>query len=257
MSSEQITPGLVEPQGRGEEPLYFFTRVYLLFLQGLFRQFPEGSYRWSDDEKLTELAITDQAPIPRDRIEQRPHIITMRGPAQFGRLTLDQMQDVNAHTGMKRRTDLVACTMTLACIAKLGPEAQRIAWIVMTHLRRFKELLQRAGMHQVGEDVSISPESPPGSMVEGESDSEFVMVTVNSPFFFQWTEEVTPADALKLRAIEVHMKSALLPAAGTTTQGSVELRAALSTPTIRGRVIKPVPAVGHQRVGEIEQTVKT
>jgi hypothetical protein len=256
MSTEATTPGLVEPQGRGEEPLYHFTRIYLLFLQGLFRQFPEGSYRWSDDERLSEIAVTDQVPIPKDRIEQRPHIVTMRGPAQFARLTLDQMQGINQHTGMKRRTDLVSCTMTLCCISKLGPESQRIAWIVMTHIRRFKELLQRAGMHQVGEDVSIGPESPPGSMVEGEPDSEFVMVPVHSPFFFQWTEEVTPADALMLRGIEVHLKTALAHPAATSTQGAVDERTTLSTPTIRGRAIKPVPAE-QVYPAEISMTVKT
>src|SRR5262245_45332006 len=111
MPSEQNMSGLVEPHGRGEETLYHFTRIYLLFVQGLFRQFPEGSYRWSDDEKLSEIVITDQVPIPRDRIEQRPSIVAMRGPAQFANLSLDQMRKVNARTGEKERTDLMACTM--------------------------------------------------------------------------------------------------------------------------------------------------
>jgi hypothetical protein len=256
MSNEQVMSGLVEPQGLAEEPLFYFTRVYLLFFQGLFRQFPEGSYRWSDDEKLSEIAITDQCPIPRDRIEQRPAIVTMRGGAQFANLTLDQMRHVDAHTGMKERTDLVACTMSLNCIAKHGLEAQRVGWIVMSHLRRFKELLQKTGrFHKIGDDVSISPESPPGAMVQGEGDSEFVMVTVQSPFYFQWTEQVTPADAVMLRSVEVHMRSALLPA--QTEPGKQANRIALSAPTIRGRVIQPEAQTGHQRVGEITQSVKT
>ena len=256
MSNEQVMSGLVEPQGRGEEPLYHFTRIYLLFLQGLFKQFPEGSYRWSDDEKLSEICITDQVPIPRDRIEQRPAIVAMRGPAQFGNIALDQMRTVDKYTGMKERTDLVACTMSLNCIAKMGPEAQRIGWIVMSRIRGMKELLQRAGMHKVGDDVSVGPESLPGTMVQGEADTEFVMVTVHSPFFFQWTERVTPADALKLREIEVHMQTASLPAASTSTKSMQDPAVQLSPPSIRGRVLQQ-PATGPQRVGNISLTVKT
>lgn len=257
MSNDQVMSGLVEPQGRGEDPLYHFTRIYLLFLQGLFKQFPEGSWRWSDDEKLSEICITDQVPIPRDRIEQRPAIVAMRGPAQFGNLSLDQVRTVDSHTGMKERTDLVACTMSLNCIAKMGPEAQRIGWIVMSRIRGMKELIQRAGMHKIGDELSITPETPPGSLMQSEGDMEFVMVTVHSPFFFQWTERVTPADALELRAIEVHIQSAMLPPAGSTTAGHVELSRVLSPPTIRGRVISPPAVEGHQRVGAINMTVKT
>lgn len=237
MPSEQVTPGLVEPQGLGEDPLLYFTRVYLLFLQGLFKSFPEGSYRWSDDEKLSEISITDQAPIPRDRIEQRPAIVAMRGPAQFGNLTLDQVRKVDTRTGAKERTDLVACTMTLNCIAKMGPEAQRIGWIVMRHLRSLKEMIHQAGVHKVGDEVSIGPESPPGSMVQGESDSEWAMVTVFSPFFFQWTEITTPADAPRFRHIEMHIRAGLAHPAAVTTAAAQEVREFLSPPTIRGRPI--------------------
>lgn len=255
MPNERNMSGLVEPQGRGEEPLYFFTRIYLLFLQGLFKQFPEGSYRWSDDENVSEISILNQVPIPKDRIEQRPAIITMRGPAQFANLTLDQMRTVDTRTGAKTRTDLVACTMTLNCIAKLAPEAQRIAWIVLSNLRRFKELLQRTGgFHKIGDEVSIGGESPPGAFVSPEADTEFVMVSVQSPFFFQWTETVTPLDTVVLEHIELHLRAGLPDPASVTTQASVEFREKVGTPTIRGRAIGlPTGYTSHP----IDQKVKT
>jgi hypothetical protein len=254
--NDQVASGLVEPQGLGEEPLYYCTRIFLTFLQGLFEQFPEGSYRWSDDEKLSEIAITDQVPIPRERVDQKPQIVVMRGPAQFANLTLDQMRKLDPHTGEKERTDLVSCTMTLNVIARNGIECQRIAWIVMRHLRTFKTLIQRHGLHQVGDQLSMGPESPPGSFLSTEPDPELVMISVYAPFHFQWTETVRPLDAPLLRAMELRFKTALLPAAATTTQGSVEARAALRTPSIRGRVINP-PDVGRQHVGAITTTVKT
>lgn len=256
MSNDQVASGYVEEQGLGEEPLFYFTRVFLLFLQGLFEQMPTGSYHWSSDEKLSEIAITDQVPIPRERVDAKPQIVTMRGPAQFANLTLDQMRKVNPRTGEKERTDLVSCTMTINCIAKNGVEAQRIAFIVARHIRTFKTTIQRTGMHKVGDDIIITSESPPGAFLSGEADPEIVLVSVQCPFHFQWTEKVRPLNAALLRSIELKLQSALLPAAATTTEGSVEARNALRAPTIRGRAINQ-PSVGHQRVGEITQKVKT
>jgi hypothetical protein len=255
MSTEQVTPGLVEAQGIGEEPLFYFTRVYLLFLQGLFGDMEPGSYKWSSDEKLTEISITDQAAIPKDRIGQRPHIVTMRGPAQYARLSLDQMLYVDPRTGAKTRSDLVACTMTLNCIAKNGVEAQRIAWQVMRGLRSFKEMIQREGkMHMIGEDVSIGPESPPGAMVAGEADPECVMVTVHSPFFFQWKETVTPLDGQRLSHIELHIRAGLSNPAALTTAAAVRMREVIGAPTIRGRVINSAPSYPSS---PIDQKVET
>src|SRR6185369_10035149 len=137
-----------------------------------------------------EITITDQAPFPRDRLEQRPAIITMRGQAQYANLSLDNMRSRDWRTGDKERTDLVACTMSLVVVAKLDAEAQKIAWYLMRHLRTFKEMLQRNGrFHKIGDEISISPVSPPtGAVISGEGTQEFTMVTVLSPFFFQWTE---------------------------------------------------------------------
>lgn len=254
MSAGPITPGLPDAPGFGEEPLYWLTRVYLLFLQGLFKQFPEGSHRWSDDERLSEISILDQAPIPKDRVEQRPALITMRGPAQFGNLSLDNMQKLDWGTGTKQRTDLVACTMTINCIAKNGVEAQRVAWIVMTKIRTFKTLLQQHGpIHKVGDEVSIGAESPPGSLVTPEADSELVLVPVYSPFFFQWTEKVTPLDAPAVRNIEVFMRASLASSSQLTTAGRQEAAATLRPPTIRGRVVGQASAPQTP----LEVTVKT
>lgn len=255
MPNESQAPGLPPFDALGEEPLYHFTRIYVLFLQGLFKQFAEGSYKWSDDDHLTEIVLTDQCPIPRDRIEQRPAIVAMRGPAQFANMTLDQMRTVDSRTGAKERTDLVSCTMSLNCIAKMGVEAQRIGWIVMRHLRDFRVMLQRAGFHQLGDNLSMGPESPPGTIISGEGDTEAVMVTVYSPFFFQWTEKVTPLYAPLAQGIEAHIRAGIPQFPGGPTETEMqEVLAALSMPTIRGKLI--TPTIPDRRF-PIEQTVKT
>ncbi len=240
MSAERSTPpGVPHPQGLGEEPLLYFTKVYLSFLQGLFKQFPSGSYRWSEADEDSEIMITDQGPVPRDRIEQRPAIVTMRGPAQFANMTLDQLKSVSWRTGAKQHTDLISCTMTLNCIAKNGLEAQRIAWVVMRHLRIFKVLLQRTGMHKIGDELSMGPETPPGSLVAPEPTSEMVNISVLSPFFFQWNEHVTPADAAPIEGIEVHMQAVLHPDPGEAELTKNREETIYKRPTIRG-----VPVTG-------------
>ncbi len=255
MSADAIAPGLPPEPGLGEEPLSHFARVYALFCQGLFQQRPAGDYKWSDDDHISEIFVTDQVPIPRDNIERRPAIVTMRGQAQWGNTSLDQMRTVDARTGAKERTDLVACTMTLNCIAKMGTEAQRIAWILMRHLRDFRVMLQRVGgFHQVADNISVGPESPPGAIIAGEGDIEAVMVSVYSPFYFQWTERVTPLTAPSAQSIEAHLRAGI-PQFPVDTQGlETEVRAGLRGPTIRGRPLVTNP---ETRVFPIEQTVKT
>jgi len=275
-------PALPHTQGLGEDPLQHFTKVYLMFLQGLFNQFEpgKGCFYWSDDQDSTEIMITDQAPIPRDRIEERPALITMRGPAQFANLALDQLREIDMKTGEREHTDLVACTMTLNCIAKNGLEAQRLAWIVMRHIRTFKRLLQRNRMHRVGEQLSVGPESPPGALVNPEPDLEMVNVVVHSPFFFQWTERVRPINSPIVNNIEAHI-TANLPPVDSISAGALHVTGSVAeavagdgtygvnagagrvrskVPSIRGVPLNgtsvPIDGSEPQPTGSISTTVK-
>lgn len=252
-ADRSVLTGIPNPQGKGEDPFLHYTRVYLLFLQGLFKQFPAGCYRWAENEEDSEIMITDQAPIPRDRIEQRPAIVTMRGPAQFANMTMDQLLSTDRISGAKTHTDLVSLTMTINCLAREGLEAQRIAWIVMRHIRSLKRLIMRQGIHKVGDDLAVGPESPAGSLVQPEADSEMVNVVVQSPFHFQWTEKITPTDAPVLQNIEMHIKAGTLPPASISTKAWVsEIQS--KRPTIRGR---PVEGVSIPIGNPLEITVKT
>jgi hypothetical protein len=229
-----------------------------MFLQGLFKQFPSGSYKWSDDINSTEIVITDQTPLPLDTIEHRPAVVTIRGAAQFANMTLDQLRSVDRKTGTRVHTDLIPCTMTLNCLSKQGLEAQRIGWIVMRHIRTFKRLLQRHFIHKVGDEVSIGPETPPGVLVTPEVDSELVNVVVSSPFFFQWTEQVSPTDAHVLQEIITHMNTQLPnPVALTAKVWEREVKA--KVPTIRGIPLQgeAVPLDGVEPAGSLDVTVKT
>jgi hypothetical protein len=232
-ADRSIVEGVPPPQGLGEDPFVFMTKVYLVFLQGLFQQRPAGEYRWSSDPEQTEILITDQAPIPVERIEQRPAIVSMRGPVQFANMTLDQLRELDRQTGERIHTDMVSCTMTLNCISKAGIEAQKIAWTVMRHIRNLKREIQRAGhIHKIGDEVSMGPETPPGSLVAPEPTPEMVNVTVFSPFHFQWTERVAPRDSPTFEELQVFMRANLHPDPGE--QELTKNREQLKRPTIRG-----------------------
>lgn len=249
-------PSVPDPQGLGEDPYLYFTKVYLTYLQGLFRQQPSGGWRWSESQEDTEIMITDQAPIPSDRIEQRPAIVTMRGPSQFAGMTLDQLRSVDRRTGTREHTDLVTCTMTLNCISKNGLEAQRLGWFVQRHIgiANGKRLLQRYGIFKVYDNIGCSGETPPGSLVAPEPTPEMSMTVVTSPFAFQWTERVTPLDAPTFEAAELHMQASLhpLPLEQELTKNR-EIETYHKQPTIRGIPIRGTSAP----LTPIKKTVKT
>lgn len=238
-------PTVPDPQGFGEDPYLYFTKVYLTYLQGLFRQRPSGDWRWSESQDDTEIMITDQSPIPRDRVEERPAIVTMRGPTQFAGMTLDQLRSVDRKTGTREHTDLVTCTMTLNCIAKNGIEAQRLGWIVQRHLgiANGKRILQRYGIFKIFDNIGCSGETPPGSLVAPEPTPEMVLVVVTSPFAFQWTERITPLDAPTFESAEVYMQTQLhpLPLEQELTKNR-EVTSYRRQPTIRGVPIQGTAA---------------
>lgn len=242
--SVKVQTGLPQPQGAGEDPLLHYTRLFVRFLQLAFATFEKGNYKWSDDEALTDIIISDQATLARDVVEKRPAILVARGPASFGNISLDQFSgpgplpknggdmehpNYDPYSGTKRYTDLVACTMTYNCISKEGLEAQRIAWISMMATRRLKKSLMKAGIHRVGEDLQVGSESAPGMIVPNESDNEAVMVSVSVPFYFQDYWSIGPQDKKLLKHIDLALTSELnFPA-----QGAVQIR----KPGMNGRVL--------------------
>jgi hypothetical protein len=79
------------------------------------------------------------------------------------------------------------------------------------------------------------------------------MVTVYSPFFFQWTELVTPLYAPLADGIEAHIRAGI-PQLPVDQAGKDAYREQLKPPTIRGR---PIPTLQVDRNFDIEQIVKT
>lgn len=236
----KVQSGAPEPQGPGEDPLYHYNRLFVRFLQLVFATFDKGKYHWEEDQELTEITISDQATMGHEAIEQRPAILVARGPASYGNVALDQFAGptLSAKNGLtpnydpvsaaRRHTDLVSTSVSFNCLSSEGVEAQRIAHICAMATRRLKRSLMRAGLHRVGEEIQIGPESAPGAIVSDDP-TEIIMVSVSVPYFFQdfWTVE--PADKVLLKKLDLNLRSNVNFAPGTT---------ALNAPAINGRILE-------------------
>lgn len=229
--SERVVQGPAQPQGPTEDPILWTTRLFVRFAQVVFGTFDKGNYHWDQDLAATEIVISDQATVNRDVVQKRPAIVTQRGQMNFMNVTLDQFKSFDPKTGQRTHTDLASSVMTFNCLSKEGLEAQRIAWALAYAIRTLKRSLMQAGLHRVGEDVAVGPESPPGSIIQGEADNEIVLVSVSVPYYFQWTWTVEPVNKVLLKEIDLALTSGL-------DDQNLAGSASISAPTING---KPIP----------------
>jgi hypothetical protein len=161
------------------DPIYHANRTLIGFVQGLFKALPEGKYTWSEDPELTEILITDAAPITLEVLTARPCIVAVRGAVQYANTAMNSLEYVDHQTGIRSFRDVVAGSIT-----KNGVEAARLAWFVASHIKALRHLLQRKGPFiHIGQDVSVMGEMQPGGLVQDPSDSG----AVNVPVILQFT----------------------------------------------------------------------
>ncbi len=184
---------------RDADPLLYYTKLFLVFLQGIFKNRDEGDFKWVDDIGKTEILLADQANNYTDT--NQPRIITARGPVSFMPMYMDDM--ITRGTDMvKKRTILVQTSMAFNCIAKFGLEAQKIAFIVAHALSDYYLLLQQNGIHKVIRSISVSPETPSGAVFSPEVVPEGVLVQVSIPFIIRWTTLSGPTDKAAARELQ-------------------------------------------------------
>jgi len=169
--------------------------IILRFLQDLFFQMPQGQFRlvpggpgkldYTIDEAESELIVTDQGAWNTDTVGTRPVVIVSRGRLAYGGTSLDQLQGLSFRTGVKKHTDLITGSFVINCMAPNGYEAETIAMIVAAGSNRLRVLLQRAGFFEIGKMVQVGEESPPGSLLSGDSTEDWKNVPVILPFYYQ------------------------------------------------------------------------
>ena len=173
--------------GLDNDPMYHLTRVFVYFLQNLYRDFPEGKgMKWGPNNETTELVITAEKP-RISSVEKRPHITCVLGTARFSGLGLDQLQNQRASDGQRIHTDLVPMTMGYYCQAKSGLHARRLAWNSSFNTIILRRIIMRVGgLFQVGVQHEIGSERIP-QMIEGPPsvETEIIEVPVIVPFYWQ------------------------------------------------------------------------
>lgn len=222
--------------GLDNDPMLQLTRIFVYFLQNLYRDFPRGSGMWWDpNEEVTEVAITGEKPL-LEAIENRPHITCVLGSSTFSGLGLDQLQSQRASDGQRTHTDLVPVTMAYHCQAKEGMHARRIAWNSSFWTIVLRRIIMRiGGLFQVGVRHQISAEGPVTQFSGPSADNKLVEVTVNVPFYWQpqWrikrAAEVWRRMEMTLRVNEVQQ----LHSAGRAVQ--------IRPPMVKGVPVRTVP----------------
>jgi hypothetical protein len=209
--SLRVPSGPPQPQGFGEDPQYYFTGVFIKFLQALFGSFEKGSYRWDENDETTEIVISMEQTVSRDVVERRPVIRVIPGGTQSANLSLDQFQSHEPTSSRRNHTDLESTSVVFNCLSKAPVEAGRLAHICRMSVRRLKRTLMRTGIHQVGENISMSGIVSPGPIIP-DADGEIFMVAVQVPFYYQDFWSVEPLD----KALLTSMDLAVTSAPGTT-----------------------------------------
>jgi len=184
---KQFTPLANEEEvGLDNDPMYQLTRIFVYFLQNLYRDFPEGcGMKWNPTPENSEIIITTEKPI-LEEAEKRPHIICVLGAGRFNGLGLDQLQSQRASDGQRVHTDLVPMTMTYHCQAKEGMHARRMAWNSSFYTIILRRIIMRVGgLFQVGVQHQIGPESPATQFTGPSAENKLVEVAVNVPFYWQ------------------------------------------------------------------------
>jgi len=237
--------------GMGSDPMTQLQRIFVYFLQNLFREFPEGcGLRWSPNEEMTELMITAEKP-EVSAIEKLPHIVCILGKSQWGNISLDQHQHTTFSTGERKHTDLVSSTMAYHCMSKSGNFARVMAWNASFYTNVFHRIMCKIdGIHKVAQNHGISEESPASAYVGPLAVDELIGVVVTVPFFWQPQWIIRSLDTQVWRKLELTLKvnkAQSMYSAGRLNQ--------VRPPRVRGRVVTSQPLVTEPPEVSFEQEV--
>jgi hypothetical protein len=226
-----------EDIGLDNDPMYHLTRVFVYFLQNLYRSYPEGQgMKWSPDLENSELIITGEKP-KLDAVEKRPHITCVLGSGRFSGLGLDQLQAQRASDGQRTHTDLVPMNMAYYCQAKSGLHARRLAWNSSFYTIVLRRIIMRVGgLFQVGVQHDIGAERT-ATYIEGPPSvtTDIIEVPVNVPFYWQPQWRIKdPAEVWRRLELTMNVN-------GVSPMYSAGAAMALRPPMVKGKPVKTAP----------------
>ena len=146
----------------------------------------------------TKITITGAYPLKAETINQRPAIVVAHSQSQILNTSMNSFEKERFITGNTVHRDLISTNIIINCVATTGPEASSIAWFVSSNVKALRPLLQRMGpFTQIGQSVSLGPETPPGALLRDSSDTTAITVPIMLPVFIphKW-EVLNPAYAV-------------------------------------------------------------
>lgn len=274
----------VPPQKRidytfDNDPLNYAIKAVIALLQTSWEA-PESLFPWRANLEETGLVITEEVPLNLDTLKDRPAIAVSLAQMAFNGLTLDDLAHVKITDGAEMHTDTIAGTLVYHCMSRVQHEARFIGWqsARITWLLR-KLLIREAHFQEIGRKIRMGPVSPPGALMDGDTEGAWYDFPVEVPFHLQWNDWITPQTrdwdgrpVATLQNIEATFRTKFSPlgtSSGTIPQNKAwgemtdslksnrELRTTgLRGPTMRGRpinVTKNEPAPPHDG---LKQNVK-
>ncbi len=188
MSDSRVRPNRSSSPYTPEDHDLWARHLLLCFLQGLFNKLPrDDPFFWTDSDADSNISIVAGTPIDYDKVGSRPLIAVDVGQYQAANIAMDQMRAASLWTGERLHVDLVPGSTSVYVIAKVETEARRLGGWIFRQIRYHRRILQKVGgFHQIGQQLSVSPPSAPGQVVQGSADEESRMVTVLVPWHLQW-----------------------------------------------------------------------
>ncbi len=180
------------------DPIAHSIRVLIGFAQGLFREGIKYNpsdvspmYKWSPDHELTEITITGAYPLSIQVVNLRPAIVCVHGQSAYLNTSMGNFESINMRTGNKVYRDIISCNAVFHVVSRTGAEASRLAFFLASSIKALQVFLQRQGpFTRIGHDIAISGESPPGGLIQDNTDGGAVSVQVVVPFFIPHKWEV-------------------------------------------------------------------
>lgn len=233
-------------------PLRFCRVVLVDFLQGLFSYQPRGSYHWEPNES-TEIFVSSETPVKTEEIGTKPGFAVVRAPMQMRTLGLDDMADLDLQTGAKTKMVDLPGTMVINALSRSVLESEHLAFAAGEQLWMLRDLLQKLGFYQIGQDLGFGAPSPAGSIVQGDGADGWFVTAVTVPFHIQRTGRVTPLGRQVAKEISLRIYGNIM--AAEESEETYSLSPGLtSTGDSRPEDPEPLRGPGAEPYPEFEST---
>lgn len=226
-------------------PLRFVRHQYVRFLQGLCWYRPKGDLHWNPDSKMTDIFIRDESPIDSSTLEGKPAISITRAPVNLLSLGMDDMLHHDAFTDRKTKSVIIPGTMSMNCCSRNSQESEDLAFWVSEQLWLLRDIMQRSGFFQIGQNIAVGSPSPAGSIVANDAGKGWYCTTATSPYQLQRTGMITPLGQHVVRSIEVMLSGqdststpTLSPPGLSYDEAAMEQNADLSSFDVNGVAIR-------------------